>query len=98
VEKKKTAKDFDFEDKFTYKIGINEDLKPICKINDIFSDIVDRARELGFEDVINHLQGRKLKVATMCSGTESPLLAMQLVSKSRLAHLKLIGIGLSNNF
>ncbi len=86
-EKKKTAKDFQYEDRFTYKIGIDENLKPICKINDIFGDIVDKARALGLDDVTNHLQGRKLKVATMCSGTESPLLAMQLVSDGKLGPL-----------
>ena len=86
---KKTAKDFQYKDSFTYKIGIDEALKPICEIKDIFGDITNKACELGLKKVITHLNGRKLKIATMCSGTESPLLAIQLVSDGRLGTLKL---------
>jgi hypothetical protein len=87
-DKKKTAKDFQYKDSFTYKIGINEELRPICEIKDIFGDITDNACELGLNKVIDHLKGRKLKIATMCSGTESPLLAFQLVSDGRVGILR----------
>jgi hypothetical protein len=83
-EKKKTAEDFQYKDSFNYKIGVDEALRPIFDIKDIFGDITDKACELGFKKVITHLKGRKLKIATMCSGTESPLLAIQLVSDGRL--------------
>ena len=46
----------------------------------MFEDIVRRTPEL--EKVANHLAGRPLRVATMCSGTESPLLALGLVSRA----------------
>jgi hypothetical protein len=88
-EKKKTAEDFQYKDSFNYKIGIDEALKPISDIKDIFGDITDKAYELGLEKVVTHLQGRKLKIATMCSGTESPLLAIQLVSDGGLGTLNL---------
>jgi hypothetical protein len=88
AEKKKTAKDFQYKDSFTYKIGVDEALKPICDIKDIFGDITDKACKLGLEKVITHLKGRRLKIATMCSGTESPLLAIQLVSDGKLGTLK----------
>ena len=46
----------------------------------MFADIVRRTPEL--QEVASHLGGRPLRVATMCSGTESPLLALGLVSRA----------------
>ncbi|PRP86950.1 DNA repair protein rad8, partial [Planoprotostelium fungivorum] len=46
------------------------DLPPIGNIPDIFKDLTSRVTE--------RLNGRKLRVATMCSGTESPLLALEM--------------------
>jgi hypothetical protein len=89
--KKKTDNDSQYIDTFTYKVGINENLKPICKIEDIFGDITANARKLGLDKAIHHLQGRKLRIATMCSGTESPLLAIQLVSDSKFVTLNRLG-------
>jgi hypothetical protein len=54
------------------------DLPPINKIPEIFADIVQRTPDL--KKVAKHLKGRKLRVATMCSGTESPLLALGMIS------------------
>jgi len=56
------------------------DLPPINTIPAIFSDVVERIPEL--KDVSDHLNGRKLRVATMCSGTESPLLALGLIGQA----------------
>jgi site-specific DNA-cytosine methylase len=55
-------------------------LPPIHHIPSIFADIVSRIPKI--QDVAKHLQGRKLRVATMCSGTESPLLALDLICRS----------------
>ncbi|KAL0575290.1 hypothetical protein V5O48_006691 [Marasmius crinis-equi] len=55
-------------------------LPPINSIPSIFSDLVSRAPKL--KEVAEHVAGRKLRVATMCSGTESPLLALELIQKS----------------
>jgi hypothetical protein len=54
-------------------------LPPIHNISDIFSDIV--RREPRFKDVAERVRGRKLRVATMCSGTESPLLALDMMCR-----------------
>lgn len=56
------------------------DLPPIHKIPAIFSDLVSRIPEI--KEVADHVAGRKLRVATMCSGTESPLLALELIQQS----------------
>lgn len=65
------------------------DLPPISNIQQMFDDIIDRIPK--FADVARTFKGRKLKVATMCSGTESPLLALSMISRSLK---KVYGFGL----
>ncbi|KAH9072095.1 hypothetical protein EDB83DRAFT_2361141 [Lactarius deliciosus] len=55
-------------------------LPPISRLPDIFLDIVSRLPDV--QTLAEHIQGRKLRVATMCSGTESPLLALNLISRA----------------
>lgn len=57
-------------------------LPPIHDIPAIFNDLVRRISDI--KDVAVHVAGRKLRVATMCSGTESPLLALELIQMSIL--------------
>ncbi|OAX36134.1 hypothetical protein K503DRAFT_826618 [Rhizopogon vinicolor AM-OR11-026] len=54
-------------------------LPPIHETPAMFRDLVSRLPE--FLDVAEHIKGRKLRVATMCSGTESPLLALELIGQ-----------------
>ncbi|CAE6454320.1 unnamed protein product [Rhizoctonia solani] len=58
-------------------------LPPMASIPDMFADIVHRMPEL--QKVSKHLNGRALRVATMCSGTESPLLALGMISRAMAA-------------
>lgn len=53
---------------------------PISDIPAIFADIVRRIPDI--VDIAKHVKGRKLRVATMCSGTESPLLAFGLIQRA----------------
>ncbi|SPO39060.1 uncharacterized protein PSFLO_04539 [Pseudozyma flocculosa] len=53
---------------------------PIHDLHDIFSDMVSRAP--GVLELARALQNRPLRVATMCSGTESPLLALELMTRA----------------
>jgi hypothetical protein len=55
-------------------------LPPISRLPDIFLDIISRLSEV--KTLAEHIKGRKLRVATMCSGTESPLLALNLISRA----------------
>ncbi|KAG5638137.1 hypothetical protein H0H81_001656 [Sphagnurus paluster] len=57
----------------------SSDLPPIHDIPAIFSDLVSHIPDI--KAVAEHISGRKLRVATMCSGTESPLLALELIQK-----------------
>jgi hypothetical protein len=56
------------------------DLPPISDIPRMFDDLVSRAPKLG--RLVDRLNGRPLRVATMCSGTESPLLALRMITRS----------------
>lgn len=58
---------------------LDESLAPMDSLEDIFQDLVAKALSLGFADVLRRLGGRPLRVATVCSGTESPLLALEMI-------------------
>ena len=73
------------QDSFTYKLGVDLSLPPLHRIEDIFDDLTANAVGQGLSAVLDHLNGRKLKVATMCPGTESPMLALGLISDSEPA-------------
>ncbi|KAI0317160.1 hypothetical protein OF83DRAFT_1059143 [Amylostereum chailletii] len=55
-------------------------LPPLSELSEIFADIVNRLPDL--KEVAEHVKGRKLRVATMCSGTESPLLALRMITRA----------------
>ena len=55
-------------------------LPPLHHIPTMFSDLVSHIPQI--KDVAERVRGRKLRVATMCSGTESPLLALDLICQS----------------
>jgi len=61
------------------KSQIDLTLPPLHEISDIFKDMVTRALPLGLRDAASKLEKRPLRVATMCSGTESPLLALEMI-------------------
>ncbi|KAF1916136.1 hypothetical protein BDU57DRAFT_547894 [Ampelomyces quisqualis] len=62
--------------------GIDFDLPPIDSIEAAFDDMTAEGVKLGLADVLGKLSGHQLNVATMCSGTESPLLAFDMISKA----------------
>lgn len=53
---------------------------PIQNLTEIFEDMVRRAPNV--EPLAKTLEGRPLRIATMCSGTESPILAWRLIEKA----------------
>lgn len=58
---------------------LDESLPPMDSLEAIFQDLVAKAMSLGFADVLQRLGDRPLRVATVCSGTESPLLALEMI-------------------
>jgi hypothetical protein len=65
---------------FSPKNGLAGDLPPIHDLKQIFEQITLHAvHEDGFMEFLKALKGRELRVATVCSGTESPILALEMV-------------------
>jgi hypothetical protein len=61
-----------------------KNLPPMYRLDDIFADMATRAlNDMGFESVLDALP--VLNIATMCSGTEAPLLALRMLNKSKRA-------------
>lgn len=59
--------------------GLDTGLPPLSSIDDIFQDITAKALGMGLREVLQKSNRQPLRVATMCSGTESPLLALEMV-------------------
>ena len=59
--------------------GLDQSLPPLLDIGDIFTDITERALQLGLQNALDQFGDRPLRVATMCSGTETPILALQMI-------------------
>lgn len=70
-----------------YKSGIDESLPPISDISEIFAEMTNTALDHGLLNAINHLEGKALRVATVCSGTESPILALTEICARKLVSL-----------
>ncbi|WVQ62591.1 uncharacterized protein L199_000733 [Kwoniella botswanensis] len=60
--------------------NMSEDLPPMNDIEVMFDHLVSRMPDI--VQLVKRLNGRKLRVATMCSGTESPLLALNMIAKA----------------
>ena len=70
-------------------LGLDQDLPPLCNINNIFEDLVGRAwnePSLSLSDMQEYLGRRKLRIGTVCSGTESPILALDLLNDGKISH------------
>jgi hypothetical protein len=57
-------------------------LPPLYKLSDIYKSLADKAINLGLDEVLEYLGERPLRVVTVCSGTEAPLLALEMVKDS----------------
>jgi hypothetical protein len=74
--------------------GLDLSLPPLHSLPDIFEDMVSKGLEMKLEkqkgpekynslqlqDVVDYLGGRKLRIGTMCSGTECPVLALGMIN------------------
>ncbi|KAI7332206.1 hypothetical protein KC315_g4751 [Hortaea werneckii] len=60
--------------------GLAVNLPPLSDLDDIFDDMTSKALQLGLKEALGSLKNRSIRIATLCSGTESPLLAMEMVA------------------
>ena len=75
--------------KFDHVKAFNGDVEPISEPQDMFDDMVRRANKSaaikgkkGVSQLLEHVGDRPIRVATMCSGTESPVLALKMIAKA----------------
>ncbi len=67
-----------------YRCHLNESLPPLSDLPAIFDDLVSRALEkTSLAEAMKVLPQKRINVATMCSGTESPLLALNMIQNSK---------------
>ena len=91
IEAKKKAKWLNTQ--VIYK-GLDRSKPPINTLPDIFEDMVKRGWD-GFrgqkllEAFVQRVQGRELRVGTMCSGTECPVLALGLINDGQFSQRSL---------
>ncbi|KAL9602375.1 MAG: hypothetical protein Q9179_002557 [Wetmoreana sp. 5 TL-2023] len=63
--------------------GIHMEFRPMTEYPDMMDDMVDRVwKDHGLEGAIKQAKSYLIKVATMCSGTEAPLLALETLCNS----------------
>lgn len=58
-------------------------LAPLSDLEEIFGDLTDKALHKGLKHATDRLGSRPLNVATLCSGTEAPILALQLIGTGK---------------
>lgn len=63
------------------------DRPPLFRLEDIFEDLTGNALSADLGKALRFLKDRPLRVATVCSGTESPLLAMNMVKKGEYQNI-----------
>ena len=66
---------------WTDRWAIEMGLPPMQDWDDIFADLALRAKQRGLLPALSHLNGRTLRIATMCSGTDCPIIAARLIQK-----------------
>lgn len=67
--------------------GLATSLPPLSRIEEIFSDLVKNACKKGFGKAVEGLSGKIFRIATACSGTEAPILALQEIQRGSSIHI-----------
>jgi hypothetical protein len=79
-----------YHDSYRIASGINGQLKPIAEISDMFGDMIGKAlktnQPIGLEACAKRMANRPIRIGTMCSGTESPLLSADLIRSGINSH------------
>ncbi|KAL8794997.1 MAG: hypothetical protein Q9195_002445 [Heterodermia aff. obscurata] len=72
-----SAKTVGWTDRWAIEMG----QPPMHDFEEIFADLASRAKQRGLLSALSHLNGRNLRIATMCSGTDCPILAARLIGQ-----------------
>ena len=60
----------------------DEKLPPISSITAIFRDMLEKADGLGLGSALEKLKDYQLSIGTLCSGTDAPIFALELIDQS----------------
>lgn len=71
--------------RFSPPKGIDYSQAPLSDIQDIFDDIAKKSIAHGFAVIIDDFKEITINVGTMCSGTEAPLLAIEMFREGKLS-------------
>ncbi|EPQ62269.1 BgtA-21149 [Blumeria graminis f. sp. tritici] len=67
-----------------FKLGYDNSREPLATIDSIFEHLTGEfVKNNLFTSMIEHLNGRSLRIATMCSGTECPVIALEFICESK---------------
>lgn len=72
-----------YTDTHKYESGIAGNLPDVSKIDKVFLKIIEKLMPLGLEHTLEMLDNRPLNIATMCSGTEAPVLCFRLTNQGK---------------
>ncbi|EXJ95206.1 hypothetical protein A1O1_00325 [Capronia coronata CBS 617.96] len=62
--------------------GLDNSKPPMSDINDIFRSLAQTGLKHGLKEAIEPFMNQNMRLFTMCSGTESPIIAMDLIQKA----------------
>jgi hypothetical protein len=69
--------------------GLDLSLPPMHSLPDIFEDMVSNGLDVHggkhLQEVVDYLKGGKLRIGTMCSGTECPILALGMINDGQFS-------------
>ena len=63
------------------------DLPPVSDLRKIFKDLAEKALKEGLQSALDAFGGRCISIATMCSGTEAPIIATRMASEGMSSKL-----------
>lgn len=69
----------DAKDGYCSHNGLDLGAAPLADIYEIFRSIAETGNNCGLLDALKPFAGKKVRIFTMCSGTESPVIAMDLL-------------------
>lgn len=67
--------------------GLDKSKPPLSEFRQIFEAITTKALALGFDDVLEELKDTPIRVATMCSGTDAPILALRSIENGNVTSI-----------
>ena len=77
-----------YNDRYKCQDGIDKESAPLYTVDQMFDHMTDKALTLGFDTALEFFSNVPLRIGTMCSGTEAPVLSCDMI-KQRKCSLEL---------